>query len=387
MIPPSTPSGPQQGPREQHALQPHGRAPQQFSPGVQDGPDPSPAMGLAGPKPVQKRVVKPAAPERRPNPARPSRSSSEPEPLPPAAASNQASSTRLPGTVEHPIERHAGTIRRTAVSAAAAGLGACSVSAAVLEAQDGSFLTTPPAVLGESGSLLAPAALIWWLWLPIVALWAAYAVYQWLPRQRSNPRHDSVGWFLLAAEAAALGWLLAVSSSSATALVLVGAVSMGLGLFGVHRSTVDPALTSAERLLTDVPLGLFFAAGIFSFATSLAFMLAESNTDLAGWGGDAWALIGLVTVVLGVTAVCMTDRGHLPVALATVWGLSCVSFERLTGTPDSILLGAAAAGSAFLVLVSAGSRRHQVDHERRRNERRSQQELPSQGTAPVNSDA
>lgn len=417
MIPPSTPSAPQRGQENQHVPE-DGDSPETVLNSVAPfGPE----NGAAAEKPVRKQVVKPALPEFRPKPpSRSSRSLPRLTPLPwltPLRSLQQLAAQRRPAPhrrdsepsaafpaegghsaaepVKDPLpgartEVPAGLIRRTAVTAATAAAVGCTLFAvfagsglqgiglAVAGPADNTMAGfSPQAVLGPAGSLLAPAAVLWWIWLPIVAGWLAYAVYQWLPQQRVNPRQNWFGWFVLAAEIAALGWLLSVSAGTAAGVLTVAAAQTALGLLGVHRSNADPAATTAEGLLTDVPFGLFLAAGIFSLATSLGFILTTSNADLAGWGGAAWALIGLVTVALGVTVVCMTDRGHLALALAAVWGLACVAVERLTGVPESIGVGAAAAGSAFLVLVSAGSRRHQIDHERRRIERRSLREQPS----------
>lgn len=266
-----------------------------------------------------------------------------------------------------------GLIRRIAVSAATVAVVACAVTVvATTNAGTGMAALDPQAVLGPAGSLVAPAAMTWWLWLPIIAGWLAYALYQWLPQQRTNPRQDWIGWLVLAAEILALCWLLAAASAAAAGMLAVAAVQTALGLYCLHRINVSPAAYRAEGFLADVPLGMFLVAGVFSLTTSLAFVLTRSDADLAGWGGDPWAVIALVSVTVGVNIICMTDRGHLSVALAAVWALACVAGERLAGAPESTVIGAAAAASAFLVLVSAGSRRHQVDHERRRNERRLQ---------------
>lgn len=428
MIPPSIPPMPQGDPEEQHG--PHGPGGQggpeeqgdpeeqhgqhgpgeeaarktsaepkrrdagelQSSPDLQDAPDPSPPVrGTSGT--TRKRLVKPAQPAGLPRQKQPS---DPPKlkpvkklpdrrrrgPVPDASAPQATEGAPLPapagpGHAPQPEGFRAWStgpvrlIRRTAVSAGAAAAAGCAGYA--LTADSGLAAFRPQGVLDPAASLLAPAVILWWLWLPISAGWLAYAVYQWLPRQRTNVRHDWFGWLVLAAEAAAFGWLLAVSAGAAGAaagVLVVGASQIGLGLFGLHLINGNAVATRTEGLLTDVPHGLVLAAGIFSLTSSAGFILTRSGTDLAGWGGAAWALIGLVTVTMGVIVVCMTDRGHLAVALAAVWGLSCIAVERLTGTPGSITIGASAAGAAFLVLLSAGSRRHQVDHESRWNERR-----------------
>ena len=491
MIPPSKPTGPQRGPGNQHAPETprepkkprdpkNQREPERQSfPDLQDGPDPAPPRQTSRVGSVRKRVVKPSAPEYRPNPPSSTASSSKtaspslskpasrlggPSPVraslsapevqshsasaplrqgknagmrtpaasprdtdapgrsadsrpstsadsgPGASADGGAGASadggpgtsadrKVAGRPDAPGPRRVvpasvpiGLIRRTAVSAATAVVVACTVyMIATRDTGTGLAALDPQAVLGSAGSLIAPAAMMWWLWLPIAAGWLAYALYQWLPQQRENPRQDWVGWLVLASEIMALCWLVAAQSGAAAGMLTVGAVQTALSLYWLHRSNVSPAATRAQGFTADVPLGMFLVTGVFSLTTSLAFLLTRSDADLAGWGADAWAVIALVSVTVGINIVCMTDRGHLAVALAAVWALACVAGERLAGAPESTVIGAAAAAAAFLVLVSAGSRRHQVDHERRRNERRIQAsgnpQMPSSAIAAASGDA
>ena len=404
MIPQSTPSGPQHGPGQQPYPETQQDTGIQLFPDLQDGPDPSPPLKASAGSPVRKRVIKPSAPEHRPHPsggqapvphASPSQAGDSPQSLPrqqqsphaepanlrngkhtrsrvpgdPSPAGRGIPASQSPDRPALPVD----LIRRTAVSAVTAAVAVCTVSA-IVRANAGNQAPAfdPNAVLSPAGSLMAPAATVWWLWLPIVAGWLAYALYQWLPRQRTNPRHIWLGWLILAAEILALGWLLAAVTGTATGMLIVGAVQTALGLLSIARINTNQAPIRGDGFLTDVPLGMFLAVGVFTLSTALAFLLTHSEADLAGWGGEIWACIALITVTVGINIACMTDRGHLALALPAVWALGCVAAERFTGTPESAVVGAAAAAGAFLVLVSAGSRRHQVDHERRRNERRLQ---------------
>ena len=307
--------------------------------------------------PVQKRVLTPSVPARPPSVSAPPRRSP------------------LSGQTPLSASTSSGFVRRAAVSAAAVATTGCAL---VQVFGDGGTLkdrgTLNPGtleVLDPGGSLMAPAAVFWWLWLPVAALWLGYALYQWLPRQRRNPRHNRLGWVILAANATALAWLAAVSLDSAAGVLTVAALQVAVGLTAVHLINREPAGSWTEGTLTDVALGWFLALAVLTMTTALSGLLTVNDVDLGGWGGTVWTLAGLISVTVGITVVCMTDRGHLPVALAAAAGLLCITVERLAGSPGSFVIAAAAAGAAFLVVVSSGSRRHHVDHERRINARRS----------------
>ena len=306
--------------------------------------------------PAQKRVLTPSVPPRPPSVSAPPRRSP------------------LSGQTPLTASTSSGLLRRAAVSVAAA---ATTVWALVQVFGDsgtlkdrGSLKPGALEVLDPGGSLMAPSAVFWWLWLPVAALWVGYAVYQWLPRQRQNPRHDRLGWIVLAANATALAWLVAVSLGSAPAVLAVAAIQVVVGLAAVHLVNREPAGSWTEGTLTDVALGWFLALAVLTLTAALSGLLTGNDVDLGGWGGTVWTLVGLISVTVGITVVCMTDRGHLAVALAAAAGLLCVTVERLAGSPGSFVIAAAAAGAAFLVVVSSGSRRHHVDRERRISARR-----------------
>ena len=145
----------------------------------------------------------------------------------------------------------------------------------------------------------------------------------------------------------------------------VAALQMAAGLTTIHWINGWPPSTRGEHLTADVPVGAFLGVSILALLASLGGWLVRGNSDVAGWGAEAWTLVALVAVVLGVTTVCMTDRGHLTVALTVVWGLGWMGVARLLESPAAVWPAVAAFAAAFLILVSASSRRHQVDHARR----------------------
>jgi hypothetical protein len=92
----------------------------------------------------------------------------------------------------------------------------------------------------------------------------------------------------------------------------------------------------------------------------------RQGADLFGLGAQAWALIAVGAVTVGAAVICMTGRGHVSLALAVAWGLGWILIGRLFGETVSAPVAFAAGLGAFLLLISAGSRRHRVEHHRRR---------------------
>lgn len=260
-------------------------------------------------------------------------------------------------------------VRRVLVSLVVLGsLGGTALVSGVL---DGSGIRDA-AVLNPDLTLVSPNPYSLYIW-PLIGLGLiGYAVHQWLPGQADSPRHRRVGWALIAALFLTLGLTLAVRAELHVVSLAIHGVLLVVLLVCLYWLNRWSAATRTEGALVDVPLGLFLGWTGFTAFTSTAAVLTLNNVSWLIDDNFAWALIGLVVVVLAGSTICSTDRGRVAVALALVWGFVWVAVERIFGQPDSIPVAAACALAAFLVLITAGSRRHHVDHSYRRALRRRQ---------------
>ncbi|RJU02040.1 hypothetical protein D6T65_05325 [Arthrobacter frigidicola] len=215
-------------------------------------------------------------------------------------------------------------------------------------------------------TLLLPATGALWIRVLIDLALCVYVLYQWLPFQLRKERQRRLGWTL----ASALVLLTAVRLSGRDELQTLAAAIVVL-LLGVLLTTLGtlhryPAEGRIEGAAVDVPLGLLLGWTIIETAVRAAALADRQGTDLFDLGAQTWALIAVGVVTVGTAVLCSTGRGHLSVALAVVWGLIWLLFDRLFGEPASAPVAFAAGLAVFLLLITAGSRRHRVDHERRR---------------------
>jgi hypothetical protein len=215
-------------------------------------------------------------------------------------------------------------------------------------------------------TLLLPAAGALWIRVLIDLALLACVLYQWLPSQRRKERQRRLGWTL----ASALVLLTAIrlcgredlqTLEAAIVVLLLGVLLTTLGT--LHRY---PAEGRIEGAAVDVPLGLLLGWTIIETAVHAAALADRQGVDMFDLGAQTWALIAVGVVTVGTAVLCSTGRGHLSVALAVVWGLIWLLFDRLFGEPASAPVAFAAGLAVFLLLITAGSRRHRVDHERRR---------------------
>ena len=313
----------------------------------------------------------------------------EPEYHQPLPVTEEPPQVRNTNAANHPSPDHdsqqADTIRRIAVTVStAAALG---FSYALTRTATGwpGINHGPGSVLDPAASLLWVYPWIWLAWIPVLTGAAAYAALQWIPSQRSNPRRVWNGPISAGSAVVAAIWLWAVQSGNPAGAFWSAALGTGIGLAAIHISNTWPVESRTEKATVDLPAKVLLGASTIALLTSLGSWLTALETDIAGWGPVAWALIALVATVIGITTVSMTDRGHLAAALTVVVGLSGIGFTRLLSEQNSIPVAAGAFVGAFLILVSAGSRRHQVDHAQRRRQRewlRAEASVRAGGEAP-----
>ncbi len=277
------------------------------------------------------------------------------------AASRTVSATK--GAAANVRSWRVDQIRRNVVTLALIG---CLVATASVVGVFGGPDIRDQAIMAPDRSLVSPGSYSIFLWAPIYLGLIGYTVHQWLPSQQDSPRHRGLGWIVTAAMLLTLGLALSVQSSElALSLVLLGLL-LGVLLLSLRWLNHWSAATRLEGTLVDTPLGLFLGWTGFTALTHTAAVLSEQSIDWLGAGGFVWALVGLGVLVIGGCVVCSTDRGRIAVALAIVWGLGFILIERLIGQPMSLPAAAVTALAGFLVLITAGSRRHRIDHSYRR---------------------
>lgn len=268
------------------------------------------------------------------------------------------------------VIRHIGSwdpdlVRRIVVTVVTIGavLGTAEVAGAFggPDLREASLGTFDPAA-----TLVSPAAPAAYAWLLIGVSLIGYTIHQWLPAHQRSPRHRGLGWAVVVALLVTLGWAVAVQRGMpALSLVLIFLL-LAMLLASLRWLNHYPAQTRPEGLLVDIPLGLFLGWTGVTATVHTAAVLTTLGVDWLEFGAQRWALIGVILLTLAAMAVCMTDRGRIAVALAVVWGLVLIVPERLLGDPQSIPVAFAAGLGAFLLIISAGSRRHRVDHAYRR---------------------
>jgi hypothetical protein len=264
-------------------------------------------------------------------------------------------------TVRHVGSWHPDTVRQSTVTlcavacvlGSAAGVGAFG-GPSIRDAAGGLF--------APDATLLAPSSSAFSIWSVIYGGLVAYTAFQWLPSQRTSERQRQLGWAVAASMLLNLAWILSAQADRLT-LSLVVILLLLVALVSAVRTLNDhPTETRLEGALVDTPIGLYLGWVLVAAAANAAAFLTDRNTDLFGWKGSTWAILGILAILLTAAVICSTDRGRLSVAAAVSWGLLWIAVERVLGEPFAVNIAFAAVVAIFLLLITAGSRRHRVDH-------------------------
>lgn len=200
--------------------------------------------------------------------------------------------------------------------------------------------------------LFVPAGYVFSVWSLIYLGLIAYAIYQALPRQRTNPRLRATGYLFVASAVANIAWiflwhyeqfvwtLLAMGSL----LVLLGIIyqRLGIGLF-----TVD----GTERWLVRLPFSIYFG-----WITVATIANVTSVLDYLSWGG--WGISPLVwtIIMLGVATVVglgvVLARRDWAYGLVLVWAFVGIAVKHGGVTGLVVAAGICAAIVAAAVLLA-----------------------------------
>lgn len=228
----------------------------------------------------------------------------------------------------------------------AAVIGAGAFGNSAVEDQQGGALDT-------DGSYLAPAGPAFSIWSVIYLGLIAYAIWQALPRQRTNPRQRALGWLI--ALTMTMNGLWLVAARFGTLLLTVVVIVLLLAALGwtfrVAVATREPRGGVVDSVLIDGVTGLHLGWVTLATVANIAAWL--TTVVPARWedAADAIGVAVLIVVALIGLAIAWRSSWRVAPALALAWGLSWLAVERITGEPQSGPIGLTAIIVAAVVLL------------------------------------
>ncbi|WP_157009043.1 tryptophan-rich sensory protein [Agromyces laixinhei] len=206
--------------------------------------------------------------------------------------------------------------------------------------------------LAADATLIAPGTGAFTIWTLIYFGLLAYAVWQFLPGQRTDARHRSVGYPIAASLVLNAAWILSIQFDLLWLSVPIIVALLVVLIDAFRRCLADPPKNLADTLVTDGTVGLYL--GWVCVATAANATAALIAAGFEGWGipSETWAVV----VIAGAGAVgvglAVWDRGRIAPMLSLGWGLSWVAIARFTDAPASVIAGVAAIVAVAAVVAA-----------------------------------
>ncbi len=205
-----------------------------------------------------------------------------------------------------------------------------------------------------AGVLITPANYAFAIWGVIYLGLIAYALYQFPPEHRSQPRLQRVNRLLVIACLAQVLWILLFTLRQFSGSVLAMLVIL-ISLVGIYLTLrTGPAPRSRrERWCCQIPFSIYLAWIAVATVVNIA-----SALYAAGWGGwglspVGWTLvITVVVTLLGGWVLWQWRDGAF--VLVFVWALGAIALRHSGSLPALTLT---AGGAALLLLGLLGGER------------------------------
>lgn len=199
-------------------------------------------------------------------------------------------------------------------------------------------------------SLFTPAGYVFSIWGLIYLLLSAFAVYQALPSQRSNPRLERIGPLFLLSSLFNISWLVSWHYGVfwLSEVLMLGILTTLILIY--RRLDIGRAKPQgAERWVLDLPFSVYL--GWITVAT-----VANTSILLLSFGFDGGSLAPLLTVVVlavaaAIGVLALRLRGDVAFVLVLVWAFAGIAAKQSGQTPLVVVAATVAAAGLFVLVV------------------------------------
>ena len=200
-------------------------------------------------------------------------------------------------------------------------------------------------------TLITPAGYAFAIWGIIFIGVLAYAIYQVMPAQRSNPRFTAAAPWVIANMMFNGFWTVIFGQewiTLATVVIIADLLTLYkiVDALGINRVRVSPV----ETWLARVPFSIYFGWLTVATTVCIAFFLKANGFDAFGLGEQTWAVLILV-VALGIGAVVFNKYRNVAYILVFTWAYYAISVQTRTVPTVPTVALAGAIGAAILAAI------------------------------------
>lgn len=216
--------------------------------------------------------------------------------------------------------------------------------------------------LAADATLIAPYGPAFSIWSLVYLGLMAYAVWQFLPAQKTAHRHRLLGYPAAASLILNAAWILSIQFDQLWLSVpIIVALLAVLSWIFVLLLRNKP-LNIWDAVVTDGTMGLYLGWVCVATAANIAAVLVAAGFDGFGLNPDGWAVVVVAVASAVGIALAIYGKGRLAPTASLCWGLAWVAVARLNGdllsTPTAIaaLVGVAAVATVTVAARLRGAR-------------------------------
>ncbi|HET8928005.1 MAG TPA: tryptophan-rich sensory protein [Microbacterium sp.] len=193
--------------------------------------------------------------------------------------------------------------------------------------------------LDDDATLLAPASTAFSIWSVIYLGLIGYVIWQALPGQRASARQRAVGWWIAGTAVLNGLWVLMAMLAPLVTTVVVIVLLLALLCWTFRRVVMTSEVRSpwTDLVLIDGVTGLHLGWVSVATAANITTWL-QPMVDV----GDSaeWIAVGVLGALLVIGLVTSGVTGwRVAPPWAMAWGAVWIGVARLTGSPESAVVG------------------------------------------------
>ena len=194
-----------------------------------------------------------------------------------------------------------------------------------------------------------PAGYVFAIWFFIFVGWLFFAMYQFLPSQKENPRLRRLGYLFAISNLANAAWLFAWHYNFFGVSVLIMLSLLGLLIASYLRLDVNRvSVPRAERWSVDIPFSVYLGWITVATVANITSWLYSIEWNGLGIPAPTWAVIMIFVAAVVGSAMALTRR-DAAYLLVLVWSFIGIAVKQ---TPAPSVVNTAWVAAALMLALA-----------------------------------
>ena len=194
-----------------------------------------------------------------------------------------------------------------------------------------------------------PAGYVFAIWFFIFVGWLVFAMYQFLPSQKENPRLRRLGYLFAVSNIANAAWLFAWHYNFFGVSVLIMLSLLGLLIASYLRLDVNRVSVSrAERWSVDIPFSVYLGWITVATVANITSWLYSIEWNGLGIPAPTWAVIMIFVAAVVGSAMALTRR-DAAYLFVLIWSFIGIAVKQ---TPAPSVVNTAWIAAALMLALA-----------------------------------